>query len=163
MKKTITILGMATLLLVSCGTETTASKPKQKKDYRYVEIEECTIPIPKKFEMTNYGNSKPYLHNYVYEEKRLILNKQYIIAVKKRYEDDYINMKEFMAQGKDRAVVLERTKDNFKILESTIYDDPVYHLYGKKSVIAMLPSNKKEVDYLLDYCKKTWKLNKGEK
>jgi hypothetical protein len=163
MKKTITILSAVVLLLASCGNEKTAKKLEQKEDYRYVEIEECTIPIPKKYDMTNHGNEEPYLHNYVYEEKRHILNKQYLITVKKRYEDDYINMKEFIAQGRNRTIVSETTRDNFQILESTIYDDTMYYMYGKKSVIGLMPSNKAELNYLLDYCKKTWKLNKGEK
>ena len=162
MKKIISILGIAVLLLVSCGNETTHNQPEQKEDYRYVEIEECNIPIPKKFKITNHGNEEHYLHNYVYKEKRHILNKLYVITVNKKYEDAYINMKEFIAQGRYTTIVSETERDNFKILESTIHDDTMFTLYGKKSVISLMPSNKKELNYLLDYCKKTWKLNKGE-
>ena len=160
MKKVVTILSTVALFLVSCGNETTAKKPEQKEDYRYVEIEECTIPIPKKFKMTNYGNKKPYLHNYAYEE---ILSKYSIVQTTLRNEDDYITMKEFIAQGRNKAIVSETKRDNFQILESTIYDDTMYHIYGEKSVISLLSSNKTELNYLLDYCKKTWKLNKREK
>jgi hypothetical protein len=149
-------------MLVSCGTEKT-KKIVENENYNYVEIEECTIPIPKKYEMTNYGNKEPYSHNYLYEEKRDKLNKQYIIMTTKRFEDDYISMKEFIAQGRNRVVVLETTRNNFKILESKIYDDTIYNLYGKKSVIGLMPSNETELNYLLNYCEKTWKLNKGDK
>jgi hypothetical protein len=157
MKKTITILSAVVLLLASCGNEKTAKKLEQKEDYRYVEIEECTIPIPKKFKLKESNNSKRI---YSFDDKN---HKLHIIHINKRYEDDYINMKEFIAQGRNRAIVSETERDNFKILESTIYDDTMYYMYGKKSAIGLTTSNKAELNYLLDYCKKTWKLNKGEK
>jgi len=162
MKKIITILSMATLLLVSCGTETTASKLKQKKDYRYVEIEECTIPIPKKFEELEIGNV--YTHRFWYEQD--IKNFMKInISINK--EDDYLYDKNTIMQNKTTQLKSDFNRNHFKIIKWNLVDDiqdnDNYVLYGFKTKINLINSSEKELDYLLDYCKKTWKLNKGEK
>jgi len=161
--KLLTILFSLMFILGACGEEVIKKGVQQKDEYRYVEIEECTIPIAKKFKITNYGNKGLYLHNYVFEEKKDIFNKQYLISVNKRHEDDYIHMIESIDKMKNMTIVSETKKNHFKIIESTMDGDTMFHLYGVKSRIDLLVSNKKELNYLLDYCQKTWKLDKGEK
>ena len=161
--KIISLFSIALLFLQSCGNETTRNQSEQETEYRYVEIAECTIPIPKKFKITNYGNNGFYLHNYIYEEKKDMRNKQYLISVNKRRKDDYIHMIESIDKMKNMTIVSETKKNHFKIIESTMDGDTMFHLYGVKSRIDLLVSNKKELNYLLDYCQKTWKLDKGEK
>jgi len=156
MKKIIILLSIALLFLQSCGNETRRKQAVQEKEYRYVEIEECTIPIPSKFKLNE--NNK-FNQTFIYDRN----HKLHFISIHKRHQDDYIYAIESIDKMKNMTMVSETKKNNFKIIESTMDEDTFFHLYGVKSRIDLLVSNKKELNYLLDYCQKTWKLDKGEK
>lgn len=158
MKKQLLLFGLSILLLVSCGSE--ATELKKKAGYIYVEIEECSIPVPKIYEMAKHGNMHLYEHNYSYSDKYI----QNLIT-KKRYEDDYENLISFIKKSKTMKLGLKRNRNNFSIVEvnSTFDDKIIYYLFGINTHITLSGSNEEELDYILKYCKKTWKLNKGEK
>ena len=161
MKKIISILGIAVLLLVSCGNETTHNQPEQKEDYRYVEIEECSIPIPKKFKELESGSV--HIHRFGYRYN-IIDYKKINISINKK--DDYIYDKNSIMQSKITILKSDFLRNNFKIIKWELID-PVqnedhYKLFGVKTNISLINSSEKELNYLLNYCKQTWKLNKGE-
>jgi len=162
MKKVITILSTVVLFLVSCGNETTAKKLEQKENYRYVEIEECNIPIPKKFE--ELKSSDMYLYRFWYGPNIQSFMK---INISKNKEDDYIDSKNVIIQYKKTQLEADFVRNHFKILKwkmpDNVLDEVHYNLFGLKTKIILINSNKAELNYLLDYCKKTWKLNKGDK
>lgn len=162
MKKTISILGIAVLLLVSCGNETTHNQPEQKEDYRYVEIEECSIPIPKKFKELEAGSA--HIHRFFY---RANIKNFMKINISKNRQDDYIDSKNTIMQNKSTLLKSDFYSNHFKIIKwdvlDSIHDESNYRLFGFKTNIYLINSNEKELNYLLAYCTKTWKLNKGEK
>lgn len=154
--KLLTILLSLMFILGACGEEAVKKGLQQKDDYRYVEIAECTIPIPSKFKLNE--NNK-FNQTYIYDRN----HKLHFISIHKRHQDDYIYAIESIDKMKNMTIVSETKKNHFKIIESTMDEDTMFHLYGIKSRIDLLVSNKKELNYLLDYCQKTWKLDKGEK
>ena len=162
--KLLTLLLSLMFLLGACGEETAKNGQQQKEDYRYVEIEECMIPIPKRFKKVNQKYSNKTIFFYIYETKKYKVLLQSTIKATQRYKDDYIDMKNYLIQNKNTILKAEYTKNHFKILEWSL-SDPVleethYKLFGPKTKISLVNSNKTELNYLLDYCKKTWKLDK---
>jgi len=146
-------------LLTACNTE--SKKPTRDPAYNYVEIEECTIPIPKKFKELESGKTK--LYRFV-DDSDIKNYKSIDISINK--EDDYIDSKNFIMQNKSIQIESDFYRNHFKIIKwsvvDSIYDSEYYNLFGLKTNINLTSSNKSELNYLLDYCNKTWKLNKGE-
>ena len=159
MKKQLLFLGLSILFLVSCGSEVT--EVKKKAEYIYVEIEECSIPVPKIYKIAKDGNAKPYEHKYHYFGKNF--NGKTIVT-KKRFEGDYEDLLSFVKKTKTMKLDQEINRTNFKIVtvNSTFDDKITYYLFGIDAYIILSGSNEEELNYTLNYCKKTWKLDKGE-
>jgi len=153
-------LVIATLLLQACGTEKT-KELAQNENYRYVEIEECTIPIPKKFEELKVGDV--YIYRFSYHPNIQNFMK---INISKNRVDDYIDNKNTIMQNKGTKLISDFKRNHFKIIKwnivNPIHDEDNYVLFGLKTNINLINRSEKELNYLLDYCKKTWKLDKGE-
>ena len=156
MKLLIMLLSLM-FLLGACGEETVKKGLQQKEDYRYVEIEECTIPIAKRFEKLK--EAEGYLYRFYYSSN---LNMQ-SINIRKNEKDAYIIIKTLIEQDKNTILKAEYTKNHFKILEWSLVDSVLhethYALFGSKTKISLENSNQSKLKYLLDYCQKTWKLN----
>jgi len=161
---------IANLLLQGCGTET--GKIKKDPKYIYVEIEECTIPIPESYDIATDGNNEPYQHKYIGDKN---IENYRAIATASRQENDVERAKKItektlstLSNKSLKESIFNR--DNFKIYEVTLLSKIAsktkttnYHLFGKNTQVILINSNEIELNYLLNYCKKTWKLNKGEK
>jgi len=150
---------LVSLLLQSCGTEE-VDELVQKQNYRYVEIEECTIPIPKSFNELEVG--KKELYRFI-DDTNIKNYRSIDILINKK--DDYENSKNFIMQNKSIHLESDFYRDDFRIIKwskiDSIYDAEHYKLFGLKTRINLTSSNETELNYLLNYCKKTWKLDKG--
>jgi len=146
-------------LLIACGTEST--KPTRDSAYNYVEIEECTIPVSKK--MIHLKDSIGMLYRFAYDSNNGI--DDYLMNFSKVTDDRYVNLKENIVQNKDIQIISESEQNHFKILQFNVIDplmNNAYYLVGPKTEIYISHSNDTKVNYLLNYCQKTWKLNKGK-
>lgn len=156
--KLLTLLLSLMFLLGACGEETAKNGQQQKDEYRYVEIEECTIPIAKKFKKLK--KAEGYLYRFSYSTNFTDMQS---INIKRNEKDTYLIVKNLIEQGKNTILKAEYTKNHFKILEWNLVDSVLhethYELFIPKTSIRIENSNKTELNYLLDYCKKTWKLN----
>jgi len=153
-----------TLLLQACGTEKT-NEIVQNQNYNYVEIEECTIPIAKKYEKLDPGTGYLYRFSYHSTSVKDFINSGLIHVRHIKEGNHYIDRREWMAQQNTIHINSETKRKHFKIIEYKIVDGvlkPSYSLYGKKTNIDISNAKKEDVNYLLNYCEKTWKLNKGE-
>ena len=157
--KLLTLLLSLMFLLGACGEEAVKKGLQQKEDYRYVEIEECMIPIPKRFEKLKQAEG--YLYRFSYYTN---LTDMQSINIRKSEKDAYLNAKTHFKQDKNTILKADYTKNNFKILVwsliNPVLEERHYVLFGPKTKINLANSNKTEINYLLDYCQKTWKLDK---
>ena len=159
MKKQLLFLGLSILFLVSCGNEVT--EVKKKAEYIYVEIEECSIPVPKMYKKIKSKNTPQYYHRYVYDNG---LFNSGTIFTQKRLEDSYEKIKTSIERMK-KVIDRERKDNQFTIIETyTQYKKRryTYFIFGIKTYIVLDGSNEEVLNYTLEYCKKTWKLDKGE-
>jgi len=161
MIKKLLFFGFSLFMLISCGTET--EEVKKDPNYNYVEIEECTIPISNRYKKAKDGNDELYSHKYY--DSNNSLGKFGKIVTQKRFQDDYIHSIEKMKKMKNVSLKNKRSREDFRILEFGFVQDTSssYYLFGKKTLITLFDSDDFEVEYLINYCKKTWKLDKGEK
>ena len=173
MKKILISLGLSMLVLSSYGTE---KRVEVSDKYNYHEIVECDIPVAKRFNIIRerVSNDHPYDREYIHviNRKEAEVNLFFILKVDKKLK------KSFSDNAYEKSYEeVESKYGNFKIYKSKFHN-PVtkslmkvtYKLMSekidKKTHISFeAPTEaqaKEELDYLLDYCKKTWKLNKGE-
>ena len=173
MKFILSLLSVA-LLLTSCGSETT--KPTQDPAYDYVEIEECIIPVLKEIKMkyTKVDGGRGSF-NFIESDGKKI--RTYHVVISKSYSSvkkKYIARKQDIEQSKITKIIFEKVTDKFNVIGWEAIDTPslskfvTYEFFGINTMISMNEygekiKQKKDLDYLLNYCKKTWKLNKGEK
>ena len=175
MKQLITLMSIM-LMIVSCGTEGT--KTKQDSAYDYVEMEECTIPVLKEFNITQIQGKgasgiSQYDINISSKDGKAKIKNYLIINIYKESSDNihdsHIVMREFLTQHNSIDIRSETEYFKFKIIEygtkNPILNTSNFYLFGNTIVIDIkgLPNKKKRyIKYLLNYCKKTWKLNKGK-
>jgi len=132
-------------------------RAEKEQKYNFVEIEECTIPISKKYIEEQKGNTERYKYKYIYP-KKLDFGK---ISVEKRFHDDYNVIMQAVKKNPSLEIKKKKRKNYFDITEIKSYNhnSKIYMLFGKKSIITFINRNTNELDYLLDYCQRTWKQN----
>jgi len=154
MKKQILFLGLSILLLVSCGSEVT--EVKKKADYNYVELDECTVPIPKNYKTLKGSKVCPHRFSEYSDVMEM-----YRIFLCGREEDDIEKIDEVVDKFDAMTFISKTKRDNFTIIETSFKtvtgDSQIYYLFSEKSHINLENSNEVELTYLLDYCRKTWK------
>lgn len=126
--------------------------------YRYINIGECSIPIPKTFKL----REKKSQYESTYHEFNDGLDKSKIKASKfimirhktPNYYSYWINE---IKQSKEMKLASKTKRGNFVILEVDFdYDHSQnYHLIGEQVTLLLLNSSQKEVNSIIDYCEKT--------
>ena len=159
MKKQLLFLGLSILFLVSCGSEVT--EVKKKAEYIYVEIEECSIPVPRKYNKIEDKDMGKYEYRYTYSGGKDDYKNISILHQKK---NSYKRVKKLINSVNTMHINREFKRDEFRIIEvnATYRKRYTYHILGIKTYIVLDGSNEEELNYTLEYCKKTWKLDKGE-
>ena len=160
-------------LFTACGTE--KNKIEQDPAYDYVEIPECTIPVLKKLNIKyTKGDGGAGISSFIENGGKKIRTCSVGISRSlPNMEDKYTEEKESLEQWKDAEIIFIKNTDEFKVIGwkslKTHYPNQYikYELFGTNTMIALAESGnelkqKKDLDYLLEYCKKTRKLNKGE-
>ena len=168
MKIYITILS-AMFMLNSCATE--EKKLERNPNYDYVEIEECTIPVLKEFKL-KYTKVDGGKGTFDFIEKNHKKIRTYHIGISKSYiniDNKYSTRKEEIEQRKDTRIFFEKITNKFQVIGWESVNTSIrfvnYEFFGVNTMIVLNEygkeiKQKKDLDYLLDYCQKTWKLNK---
>ena len=160
-------------LFTACGTE--KNKIEQDPAYDYVEIPECTIPVLKKLNM-KYTKGNGWDGRFTFIENGGKVIRLYDVGISEslpNMEDKYTERKNSLEQGKDTEIMFIKNTNEFKVIAWKSLTIPYpnqwinYELFGTDTGISLSESGeeikqKKDLDYLLEYCKKTRKLNKGE-
>ena len=145
---------MAFMILLT-SLITYADVVKYSEKYKYIEIEECFIPISIKSELLRKDSEYEYKFYLPIHE---ILRG---ISIKKTKTDTYKNFLNSIRKVPNIILVDEVKKSGFKVIifqfKNNILTDKLYILIGNKSTIMMNEFESKEVDYLIDYCEQTKK------
>ena len=144
---------LSIILLTSCASS-------KQNNYKFIEIKECNIPIPQIFKLIEKENQ----YEYAYFHSRPLSSSSFI-SIHKKKKDEYNRTLSDINEFDDMKLVSETRKGDFIIIQfSLAYDNDIhYRLIGKESMIQLLHTSKKEVDYLIDYCEKTRRMRGNSK
>jgi len=173
--KLLTLLLSLIFLLGACGKESVKSHPELDSKYDYIEIEECTIPVLKEFKIKTIKNNGAsgefkYTRNISFNGKIAKDEIYSAISIHKHSVDSYdkyLEKVELLLEHKAMEIRSKLEINNFKGIrfgvKNPIGKDNSYYLFGPITEIDIwnLEENKDNyITYLLNYCQKTWKLDK---
>ena len=129
-----------------------------KSTYKYVEIQECSIPVPATMELIE----KKEQYSYSFYEpgpKDIRKYNAHGLAV---YTSNFTPLEELLQKLKNKdyplKLIKKFKKGNFTIIQFSFLEwDYNYRIFIGNSMIQLLNSSEKEMNYLVDFCGKTMK------
>lgn len=135
-----------------------ANRILKKEAYRYIEIDECTIPILKKYKTAKAAITYRYeFENTTYTESKDQINFFSTAERKKNLEEFKTLINSITKYRIDTRKKEKKQWKNFKVFKNKIENGYMIDLFGEKTILSFVNISKTELNYLMDYCKKTRK------
>jgi len=135
-----------------------ATRILKKEAYRYMEIDECTIPILKKYKTAKAAITYRYeFENTTYTESKDQINFFSTAERKKNLEEFKTLINSITKYRIDTRKKEKKQWKNFKVFKNKIENGYMIDLFGEKTILSFVNISKAELNYLMDYCNKTRK------
>jgi len=148
-KNIVMLIVLFSIVVNSCAAKST---------YKYVEIQECSIPVPATMELIEKTDEYSYsFSTHVPKDLRKFNPKS--LAV---FASNFTPLEELLQKLKKKdyplKLIKKFKKGNFTIIQFSFLEwDYNYRIYVGNSMIQLLNSSEKEMNYLVDFCRKTMK------